>query len=321
MILDRALFLAGPTAVGKSAIAFSLARRIQGEIISVDSMQVYRGLDVGTAKPTQAEQTLVPHHLVDILDVTEAFDAATWARKAEVAADEIRGRGRPAIFCGGTGLYFQALLEGLGQAPASDPAVRREIEQTPLSDLLEELRQTDPQLYERMDRQNARRVIRAVEVIRLSGQAYSAQRATWRGGSRGSEFGPAKYTAGGCFFAIERAKEDLRRRIEGRVDAMFERGLVEETKRLMAQGLSQNRTAIQAIGYRQVIEHLRGNRTLEETIAPIKQRTWQLARRQLNWFRNQMNFEWIMLDPMENPETVAERLANAAGLPARCKPA
>ena len=317
MILDQVLFLAGPTAVGKSAIAFSLARRIQGEIISVDSMQVYRGLDVGTAKPTRAEQTLVPHHVVDILDVTEAFDAAAWARKAEAAADEIRSRGRPAIFCGGTGLYFQAILEGLGEAPASDPAVRHEIEQTPLSDLLEELRQKDPQLYDQMDRQNPRRVVRAVEVIRLSGQAYSAQRATWRGGNRGSESGPAKQTPGARFFALERAREDLCRRIEQRVDAMFERGLVEETKRLLAQGLAQNRTASQAIGYRQVIEHLRSDRSLEETIALIKQRTWQLARRQLNWFRNQMKFEWIMLDPMENPETVAERLANAAGLPAR----
>src|SRR4051812_41200252 len=166
------VFIAGPTAVGKSEIALAVAEKIGGEIISVDSMQVYRGLDIGTAKPSAAERARVRHHLIDVVDITEPFDAAQFVRLATAAVAEIQSRGRVPIFCGGTGLYFKAFLEGLGDAPPADEALRAQLETVPLPELLAELTEKDPVTYEKIDRQNPRRVIRAVEVIRLTGKKF-----------------------------------------------------------------------------------------------------------------------------------------------------
>ncbi|MBI2946452.1 MAG: tRNA (adenosine(37)-N6)-dimethylallyltransferase MiaA [Verrucomicrobia bacterium] len=300
--MEGVILLGGPTAVGKSAIACLLAERVEGEIISADSMQVFRGLDIGTAKPSPDERSRVPHHLVDVVDVTEPFDAAGWVKRAETAVAGIRSRGRTAIICGGTGLYFKGLLEGLGEAPAAAAAVRLEMEQMPLEDLLEELRRNDPLMYAQIDKDNRRHVVRAVEVIRLSGRPYSEQRAAWTG--RRS----VQHASERRFFGLERAREDLRKRIDQRVETMFRSGLVQETEHLMDLGLTENPTAMQAIGYRQVVEHLRGERSLEETVALVKQRTWQLARRQWTWFRRQLDLEWVMIQPDESPESVVERL-------------
>ena len=279
------VFLAGPTAVGKSAIALALAEKIGGEIISVDSMQVYRGLDIGTAKPSPDERRKIPHHLIDICELTESFDAAQFIRLAQKAVAEIQARGRTPIFCGGTGLYFKAFLDGLGEAPPADEKLRAKLEAKPFAELLAELRERDPAAYEKMDKQNPRRVIRAVEVIRLTGRKFSEQRAVWKSevGSRKSE----------VIFALTRKADDLRARITARVDAMFARGLVDETRELLKRGLAENKFALQAIGYRQVAEHLRGERDLAATIDLVKNRTWQFAKRQLTWFRRHGNCEWI----------------------------
>jgi len=179
LLHPRPVFLAGPTAVGKSEIALRLAEQLGGEIISADSMQVYRGLDIGTAKPSPADRARVPHHLIDICDLTESFDAAQFARLAHRAARKSSRADACRFFCGGTGLYFKAFLEGLGEAPPADAKLRAELEATPLEKLLEELRERDPAAYEKIDRQNPRRVIRAVEVIRLTGKPFSEQRADW----------------------------------------------------------------------------------------------------------------------------------------------
>ena len=178
------ILLAGPTASGKSAVATLLAEQLNGEIISVDSMQVYRGLDIGTAKPTPEERARLPHHLIDVVDLTESFDAARFVALAGRAVAEIQSRGRLPIFCGGTGLYFKAWLEGLGDAPPSDAMLRATLEATPRGHLLSELERTDPTTFARIDRQNPRRVIRAIEVIRLTGKPFSAQRAAWTPASR-----------------------------------------------------------------------------------------------------------------------------------------
>ncbi len=154
-----------------------------GEIISVDSMQVYRGLDIGTAKPSPADRARVPHHLIDVCDLTESFDAAQFVRLAQKAVEEIQARGRVPIFCGGTGLYFKAFLSGLGEAPSANPELRARLEAMPFEALLRELRERDPAAYEKIDKQNPRRVIRAVEVIRLTGKKFSQQRAEWKVGS------------------------------------------------------------------------------------------------------------------------------------------
>jgi tRNA dimethylallyltransferase len=297
------VLLAGPTAVGKSEIALRLAERLGGEIISADSMQVYRGLDIGTAKPSPADRARVPHHLIDIRDLAGSFDAAQFARLARQTAAEIQSRDRVPILCGGTGLYFRAFLEGLGEAPPADARLRAELEAAPLEKLLEELRERDPATHEKIDRQNPRRVIRAVEVIRLTGKPFSKQRAAWDT-PHVSPFTPH-------FFCFTRQPEDLRARINARVDAMFARGLVNETRELIQRGLEQNKTAMQAIGYRQVVEHLRGERSLPETIELVKIRTRQFAKRQLTWFRAQKNTEWIELKPEESPDSTVADLIQA----------
>ena len=299
------VLLAGPTAVGKSAVALALAEMLGGEIISVDSMQVYRGLDLGTAKPSAAERARVPHHLLDVVALSEAFDAAQFVRLATAAVAEIQARGRVPIFCGGTGLYFKAWLEGLGEAPPSDARVRAELEATPLSELLVELEQRDPLTYARIDRQNPRRVIRAVEVIRLTGKPFSAQRANWNPEVRSQK--------SEVIFCFSREPADLRARIETRVDTMFAAGLVDETRALLSLGLQQNRNAMQALGYRQVVAHLAGERGLAETIALVKTKTWQFARRQGTWFRSQLSVERVPLAADADATSVARGLLDRHG--------
>jgi tRNA dimethylallyltransferase len=288
------LVIAGPTASGKSEVALLLAERLAGEIISVDSMQVYRGMDIGTAKPTPAERARVPHHLIDVAEVTARFDAAQFARLARSAIAEIQGRGRVPILCGGTGLYFRAVLEGLGSAPPADASLRQALEKMPPGELLDELARSDPITYQRIDRQNPRRIIRAVEVIRATGRPFSEQRAAW---------GAAGALAGA--FGLRRETKDLHQRINHRVDLMFAQGLVEETKQLLQGGLSENPTAMQALGYRQVVEHLRGERPLKETIELVKLRTRQFAKRQMTWFRGQMGLQWIDVTPERSVQEVA----------------
>jgi tRNA dimethylallyltransferase len=296
----RPVFIAGPTTVGKSEIALLLAEKLGGEIISADSMQVYRGLNIGTAKPSPTERARVPHHLIDICDLTEAFDAAQFIRRAQQAVEEISARGRVPVFCGGTGLYFKAFLSGLGEAPATNPELRAELEAASFEALLHELRERDPGAYEKIDKQNPRRVIRAVEVIRLTGKKFSEQRAEWK-----AQCAVPIETNSYCF---TRASADLHARINARVDAMFARGLVDETRALLQHGLAENKTAMQAIGYRQVVEYLRDERSLPETIELVKSRTRQFARRQLTWFRRHGNMEWIELKPGQPMEEILPRL-------------
>jgi tRNA dimethylallyltransferase len=295
------IILVGSTASGKSAVALSLAGKLGGEIISVDSMQVYRGLDIGTAKPDAEERTRVPHHLIDVVELTAPFDASKFVELARRADEEIRARGRIPIFCGGTGLYLKAYLEGLGAAPPADAKLRAELETTPPEELLCELQQRDPATYERIDKQNPRRVIRALEVIRLTGQPFSQQRAAW---SPPSTLNPQPST----LFGLQRPAADLHARINARVDEMFARGLVEETRDLLQRGLERNQTAMQAIGYRQVVEHLRGERSLAETIDLVKIKTRQFAKRQMTWFRRQLSVQWIPVDSSTAPDAIAERI-------------
>jgi tRNA dimethylallyltransferase len=312
---SRLILLAGPTAVGKSEVVLALAEKLGGEIISVDSMQVYRGLDIGTAKPARVELERVPHHLIDVVDLTESFDAAQFVGLARDAVEEIRSRERVPILCGGTGLYFKAFLEGLGQAPSADAALRAELEAMPLPDLLAELATKDPMTYETIDRQNPRRVIRAVEVIRLTGKPYSQQRANWSGPASTHERGRGATCAIAercLFIGLTRSSTDLGRRIDMRVEEMFRRGLVAETVELLKHGLAENRTAMQALGYRQVVEHLRGARSLAETIELVKIRTRQFAKRQMTWFKKYGAWQWTNLNSDESAGVTAKGLIERA---------
>ncbi len=296
-----ALCLAGPTAVGKTQVALYLAERLNGEIVSADSMQVYRGMDIGTAKPSLEERARVRHHLIDIVDLAASFDAAQFVRLANQAVLDIRARGRVPILCGGTGLYFKAFFKGLGEAPPGNAALRTQLEAIPLAELERELAERDPMAYERIDRQNPRRLIRALEVIRLTGKAYSLQRADWSQPALSDGTAPV-------IFGLARSAEDLRQRIDHRVDTMFQQGLVSETQLLLGHGLGSNRTALQALGYRQVVEHLHGLRSLQDTIALVKTRTRQFAKRQMTWFRRQLPVRWIRVMPNEPAGRVADEV-------------
>jgi tRNA dimethylallyltransferase len=289
--MGQPIFIAGPTASGKSAVALELAQRQDGEIISVDSMQVYRGLNLGTAKPTEAERAAVPHHLIDTLELSETFDAAKFAAEA----GQLEGKIERPIFCGGTGLYFQAWLEGLGEAPEGKPGLRAELEELPTEALVAELREKDPETHAAIDPHNRRRLIRAVEVIRLTGKPFSQQRAEWTG------------QAPENFFLLEREREDLHTRIDERVGAMFAAGLVAETCSLRS-ALEVNAVAAQALGYRQVIEHLQGERDLPNTVALVKSRTWKFARRQMTWFRKMKGTISLAVASDEQPEATARRI-------------
>lgn len=295
---SRLIVIAGPTASGKSDVALALASRLGGEIVSVDSMQVYRGMGIGTAKPSASEQERVAHHLIDVADVTEGFDAAQFAARAREAVGKIQKRGRVAILCGGTGLYFRALFHGVGAGPKADPKLRAQLEGTPIEELLAELKERDRETWERIDKKNPRRVVRAVEVIRQTGRSFSEQRADWSASLPEKAFG------------VRRGMADLRERIDRRVEAMFEHGLVDETRRLLGRGLDRNPTAMQALGYRQVVEHLRGERSLEETIELVKVRTRQFAKRQMTWFRNQMPLQWIDANVEDTGTAIAEQISS-----------
>ncbi len=309
----NAICLAGPTAAGKSSVALELARLVGGEIVSVDSMQVYSGLDIGTAKPTPEERRQIAHHLIDVVSLRECFDAADFVTLARAACAGIASRNRTPILCGGTGLYFKALFEGLPQTPEPDAALRAAIESTPMPALLDELRLKDPRAYERIDRMNPRRVMRAIEVIRLTRAPFSEQRADWSNHTLkagGKEATAAAHPRN--FFVLDRDPEDLRRRIEARVDQMFQAGLVQETEDLLRWGLSENRAAMQAIGYRQVVAHLNARGSLHSTMELVKTKTRQFAKRQRTWFRTQCHSTRLLLARDETaPETARRVLAMA----------
>jgi tRNA dimethylallyltransferase len=289
------LLIAGPTAVGKTEISLRIAQEMGGEIISVDSMQVYRGMDIGTAKPSEQQRKQIRHHLIDIVDITESFDVAQFVQRGRQALTEIYSRRSLPILSGGTGLYFKALTEGLGSAPPRNNTLREQLERASVTELLKELGERDPVTYERIDQKNRRRVIRAVEVIRLTGKAYSAQKAHWE--TTGNKSGDKPH-----ILCLTREPNDLGSRINERVEAMFRMGLIAETEALLKKGLEQSCTAMQALGYRQVAEYLQGKRSLPDTIELVKTRTRQFAKRQMTLFRNQPYVEWIQLnhDPITN---------------------
>jgi tRNA dimethylallyltransferase len=240
--------------------------------------------------------------LLDVAALDEPFDAARFARLAHDDVRDIQSRGFVPILCGGTGLYFKAFLEGLGDAPPANPKLRAELEAVPLATLLKELSERDPVTFAFIDRKNPRRVIRALEVIRLTGRPFSAQRANWSGSPTGGNF---------FFLGLSRESSDLHARIEARVDSMFEKGLVHEVGDLLKHGLGENRTAMQAIGYRQVVEHLRGERSLPDTIELVKIRTRQFAKRQMTWFRRHASVKWIHCAPDSTSESIAGKVLHA----------
>ena len=295
---DPVIYITGATASGKSALAMRLANTLGGEIISVDSMQVYCGLNIGTAKPSAQEQNEIQHHLIDVAQLSEAFDAAQFVSLAQQALKLIWKRGRVPIFCGGTGLYFRALIEGLGESPPSDESLRDELALMPIESLVAELQIKDPEAAKQVDLKNPRRVLRAIEVIRLTGRPYSEQRIGWNNVDKAPQ----------NLFCISREVDVLNQRIHKRVDEMFNQGLVEETQTLIKKGLRNNRNACQALGYRQVLDLLDGKLDLENVVQQVKTKTRQFAKRQRSWFRNQMKCKFLEWPDKENVNSFSEQL-------------
>ncbi len=285
------VFILGPTGSGKSAFALRLAEERGGEIISCDSMQVYRGFDIGTDKPSAEDRARVPHHLIDVADAGTQFHAADFAALASEAIAAVRERERIPLVVGGTGLYFKALEDGLFPGPGRDEAVRSALdaeagERGP-EVLWERLAAVDPAYAAKTGRRDRIRIVRALEVFTLTGRPISEHFKRTEG-LLGDER-PVK-------IGLDRPRADLYRRIEERVDRMFDRGLIEETRRLLAGGVPESAAPFKALGYKHVLRLLRGEICPDEAAALTKIDTRHYAKRQMTWFRKMPGVRWIQPD-------------------------
>ena len=282
------LVLVGPTAVGKTAVAVVLAERFGGEIINCDSMQVYRGFDIGTDKPGPDERRRVPHHLLDVVDGRTQFTAADFASRAAEAITGIIGRGRRPIVAGGTGLYMKALFDGLFPGPSRDDIVRSGLDEEArrggLDVLYDRLAGIDPAYAAKVGRADRVRIVRALEVHAVTGIPLSVHF------ERTAGFLPGAAT---IKIGLRLDREELRRRIDARVERMFQRGLVEEVRGLLAGGIPETAPPFKALGYRHVLRILRGEMTTDEAVAATKIETRRYAKRQMTWFRKAADVVWF----------------------------
>ena len=280
------IIICGPTATGKSDLAIGVAQKYNGEIVNADSMQLYRGMDIGTAKVTFSERRDIPHHLLDILEVTETASVAQYQELARDRIDEIRNRDKAAIVVGGTGLYIKSILDEMN-FPDTDPAIRKKLEEEGetfgTAELYSRLRLLDPEAAAAIEPANTRRIIRALEVIEITGEPYSANLPS----DSSSRYPDAIHIG----LSMDRAMLSLR--IEARVQRMWEQGLVGEVRELISRGLLTGATAKRAIGYAQVIALLNGEISESEAIAETIVATRQYVRRQETWFKRDMRIQWV----------------------------
>lgn len=281
------LVILGPTASGKSTAALEAARSAGAEILSVDSMQVYRGMDVGTAKPSPAERAAASHHLLDVVDPNEPFTVARFVEMADAVIADAGRRGVPLVVTGGTPLYYKALFDGLFGGPGADEEIRARLRDLPGDELHRRLIAIDPQAGARIHANDTKRLVRALEVFELTGQPISSFQTEWSQPAR-------RHRA--VWVGLTWEKEALNRRINARVKAMMAAGWVEEVHRLLARHGSLSPTAAEATGYRELIEHVGGRLSLEDAVERIKIATRQLARRQMKWFRRFPDVTWIAGD-------------------------
>ncbi len=282
------LVIVGPTASGKTDAALVAALAIGGgEVLSVDSMQVYRGMDVGTAKPTEAERRGVRHHLIDVVDPTEPFTVARFVESADAVIADAAARRVPLVATGGTPLYYKALFEGLFEGPGADEAVRARLRALPDNELARRLGEVDPEAGSRIHPNDHKRLVRALEVYELTGRPISSFQTAWAAQA---------WRHRAAWIGLDWDKDALNRRINARVKAMIAAGWVDEVRRLLAAHGSLSHTAAEATGYRELIDHLAGKVTLDEAVEQIKIATRQLARRQMKWFRRFREVKWVAGD-------------------------
>ncbi|MHC5077794.1 MAG: tRNA (adenosine(37)-N6)-dimethylallyltransferase MiaA [Planctomycetota bacterium] len=301
-----AYFLVGPTASGKGQLARALARRYVMEIVSMDSMKVYRRMDIGTAKPGPKEREGVPHHLIDVVEPSEPFDLATWIGMAEAALLEITARGRKALFCGGTGLYLQGFLSGIFQGPSATREVREALEAEAKRDgpqaLHARLSALDEEAGRRIHPHDLRRLIRALEVITLTGEPLSVQRRQFSG--RRGDLVPR-------LVGLRREKGELFERIGVRLEGMMARGFLEEVRVLAGATPPVSPSASQALGYRELMDHLAGEGTLEEAVERIRRNTQKFVRRQMTWFHRFPDIHWLPVQGESDVEVLVEQASAA----------
>ncbi len=302
--MGKIIVITGPTATGKTALGVALALRYGGEVVSADSMQIYRRMDIGTAKPTMEERRGVPHHLLDAAEPTEDYSVSRYAEAARRAVDDILSRKRLPLVVGGTGLYIEALLRSAPFAPRGSDGLRAELgaafDCMGEDAFREELKRADPEAEARIQRGDRKRLLRAMEVYRVSGQPLSEF-------DRQSRLYPPRYHSLSLALTLKN-REALYRRIDRRVDRMMEEGLEEEVRSLLNSGVSPRSTAMQAIGYKEMAEAIRGGCSLSEAVDRIKQGSRRYAKRQLSWLRRDPELRWI---PLSDEPSLEEALALA----------
>lgn len=297
--MDPIICVVGPTASGKTALAIELAKAFNGEIVSCDSMQIYRRMDIGTAKPTAEERQGIPHHMIDVADPEESFSVSRYCQMATPIVEDILRRGKTCIIAGGTGLYVDALIRGNDFAPIPSTGCRQRLERRAEAEgiqvLTQELSAVDPESVQRAQG-NPRRIIRALEVYLETGQTLTAH-------NLATQAIPPRFSP--LWIGLDdEDRQDLYRRIDLRVDLMLEQGLLEEIRSLLDSGIPESATAMQAIGYKEFIDALRGRIPMEQAVSDLKQSTRRYAKRQKTWFRRNRDIHWILRHPGQTSQEI-----------------
>ena len=287
--MKNLVILTGPTAVGKTSLSINLAKAINGEIISADSMQIYKGMDIGTAKIMPEEMDGVTHHLIDVIDPTEDFHVVRFKEMVEAAIEEIYAKGKVPIICGGTGFYIQAILYDIDFTENEiDKSYRESLEKYAAEfgedALHDKLKAIDPESAESIPAANVKRVIRAIEYYEQTGEKFSVHNATQKEKNSPYNF---------AYFVLNDDRQLLYNRIDARVDKMIDEGLVDEVKSLVAKGVKKGMTAMDGIGYKELLDYLDGNGSLEDAVELIKKKSRNYAKRQLTWFRREKEVIWL----------------------------
>ena len=299
--MNNIICIAGPTASGKTALAVELAKRFNGEVVSCDSMQIYRRMDIGTAKPFPEERQGIPHHMIDVAEPDEDFSVSRYCEMAGPIVDDIVARGKTAIIAGGTGLYMDSLIKGNDFAPFPSTGCRERLEaqcdEMGMEFMMNMLREIDPEAAERIH--DRKRMIRALEVYQETGETITEH-------NRKTQLIPPKYNP--LWFGLDfDPRQALYDRIDLRVDIMLQQGLVEEIQALLASGIPEKATSMQAIGYKEFVDALDGRCTIEEAAAQVQQSSRRYAKRQLTWFRRNKAMNWLTRHPGEGAEEILER--------------
>ncbi len=302
--MNKIICIAGPTASGKTGLAVELAKELNGEVISCDSMQIYKRMDIGTAKPTIEEMQGIRHHMLDVAEPEEDFSVSRYCDMADPILQDVLARGKTAIIAGGTGLYMDALMRGNDFAPCPATGCRErleaEAEEKGMEWMLEQLRAIDPESAARLHLADKKRILRALEVFQETGETITAH-------NQRTQAIPPKYSP--LYLGLDFAdRARLYGRIDLRVEIMMQQGLLEEIKALLASGIPERCTAMQAIGYKEFVAALRGEITVEEAIAQVQQSSRRYAKRQLTWFRRNSHMHWLVRQEEEEILPLARQL-------------